>query len=71
MITFFGCAGYTQRICLLKKNIKRKNPEKQTGHDRNIPYLTLSLRKIQSPHACLKAAYDFAPDADVSIQNVL
>jgi len=57
MITFFACDGYTQRIHFLKKNRQTENPEKQAGCDRNFLYLTLSPRKIQSPHMSLKAAF--------------
>jgi len=71
MITFFGCAGYTQWIHFLEKKRQTENPEKQAGRDRNFLYLTLSPRKIQSPHVCLKAAYDCAPEAGVSIHSVL
>jgi hypothetical protein len=71
MITFFGCAGYTQRMYFLEKKRHTDNPEKQAGRDRNFLYLTLSPRKIQSPHDSLKAAYDCAPEIGVSIQNVL
>jgi len=33
-------------------------------------YLTLSPRKLQSPHSSLKAAYDRPPEEGVSIQSV-
>jgi len=71
MITFFGCAGYTHRMYFLKKKRQTENPEKQAGHDRDFLYLTLSPSKIQSPHVSLKATFDCAPDAGVSIQNTL
>jgi hypothetical protein len=71
MITFFGCDCYTQRIHFLRKKRQTENPEKQAGRDRNLLYLTLSPRKIQSPHCSLKATFDCAPEAGVSSQNVL
>jgi len=71
MITFFGCAGYTQRMYFLKKKRQTENPEKQAGRDRNFLYLTLSPRKIQSPHVSLNATFDCQPEAGVYLQNVL
>jgi hypothetical protein len=55
----------------LNKKRQTENPEKQAGRDRNFLYLTLSPRKIQSPHVSLNASYDSAPEAGVIIQNVL
>jgi hypothetical protein len=55
----------------LKKKRQTENPGEQTGRDRNFLYLTLSPRKIQSPYACLKAAFDCALEAGDSIKNVL
>jgi len=68
MITFFDCDGYTQGMYFKRKR-HTEHPEKQAGRDRNFLYLTLSPRKIQSPHVSLKTTFDCAPEAGVSIQN--
>jgi hypothetical protein len=71
MITFFGCAGCTQMMYFLKEKRQTENPEKQAGRDRIFLYLTLSPRKIQSPHVNLKTAFDCAPETGGSIQNAV
>jgi hypothetical protein len=69
MITFFGCAGCTQMMYFLKEKRQTENPEKQAGRDRIFLYLTLSPRKIQSPHVNLKTTYNRAPEAGVFIKH--